>query len=129
MSIHSFPSPVEQRINERVPFVSLALATRGDRSEVLQVRDISTSGAFLFAKLRKLEGLEEGMELDIELVDHREPICFTAVIARQGEPDAEGAEQFAMGIGLQISEIDDSNRELLEEVIGRGDRPSLQLVH
>lgn len=128
LSINSYPSPIERRYSPRVPYDSLAFVSGIAGGQVLHVRDISESGVFLYAKLRSLAHLENGTELAIELVDAPTPISFRAVVARQERGSLNASERFAFGIGLRICEIDDRNRELLEDALAGNERPRLELV-
>jgi hypothetical protein len=91
----------------------------GDREYVFRTRDLSHGGLFLYTRHGHLYPFKVGAALSIELYDFDRAVDFKATIVRIVEPGSPEAERFPMGFGVRIMEIDDVNRQRLEELLKR----------
>lgn len=89
------------------------------REYVFRTRDLSPGGLFLYTRVGHLYPFRVGAALSIELYDFDRAVDFKAVVVRVVEPGSPEAEQFPMGFGVKIIEIDDANRARLDELLAR----------
>jgi hypothetical protein len=100
-------------------FVRVLGAELGGREYVFRTRDLSQGGLFLYTRVGHLYPFRVGAALSIELYDFDRAVDFRAVVVRIVEPGSPEAERFPMGFGVKIVEIDDANRQRLEELLAR----------
>ena len=108
--------------DRRYPRVAIDAFVRvlgGDREYVFRTRDLSPGGLFLYTRVGHLYPFKDGDALHVELYDFDRAVDFRAVVVRVVEPGGPEAERFPMGFGLKIVEIDDVNRQRLEELLKR----------
>jgi hypothetical protein len=89
------------------------------REYVFRTRDLSPGGLFLYTRVGHLYPFKMGDALNVELYDFDRAVDFKAVVVRVVEPGGPEAERFPMGFGLKIVELDDSNRQRLDELLKR----------
>jgi len=103
----------------RVQIDAFVRVLGGDHEYVFRTRDLSQGGLFLYTRVGHLYPFHVGAALTVELFDFDRAVDFKAVIVRVVEPGGSEAERFPMGFGIKIVEIDDGNRERLEELLKR----------
>jgi hypothetical protein len=89
------------------------------REYVFRTRDLSQGGLFLYTKVGHLYPFSIGSALSIELYDFDRAVDFRAVVVRVVEPGGPESERFPMGFGIKIVEIDEANRQRLDELLSR----------
>jgi len=89
------------------------------REFVFRVRDLSEGGMFLYTKVGHLYPFQADTPLTVELFDYDQAVELRAVVVRLVQPDSEEAEQFPLGFGIKIVEIDEGNRGRLAKLIER----------
>lgn len=108
--------------DRRYPRVAIDAFVRvlgGDREYVFRTRDLSPGGLFLYTRVGHLYPFKNGDALHVELYDFDRAVDFRAVVVRVVEPGGPEAERFPMGFGLKIVELDDANRQRLDELLKR----------
>jgi hypothetical protein len=99
-------------------FVRVMGAPTG-REYVFRVRDLSQGGLFLYTRVGHLYPIKDGTALTIELFDYDQAVELRAVVVRVVQPGTPEAEQFPVGFGIKIVEIDEANRERLDRLMDR----------
>ncbi len=100
----------------------LADGEAAPREYVFRTRDLSQGGLFLYTRVGHLYPFVAGTALSIELFDYDQAVELRAVVVRIVESGSAEAERFPAGFGVKIIELDDQNRQRLDELIARAQR-------
>jgi hypothetical protein len=100
-------------------FVRVLGSDEEGREYVFRTRDLSQGGLFLYTRVGHLYPFHVGAALRVELYDFDHAVDFRAVVVRVVEPGSPEAERFPMGFGVRIVEIDDANRQRLDQLLVR----------
>jgi c-di-GMP-binding flagellar brake protein YcgR len=100
-------------------FVRVIGTSDSGREYVFRTRDLSQGGLFLYTRVGHLYPFQVGSALVVELFDFDRAVTFRCVVARIVEAGSPEAERFPMGFGVKIVEIDDQNRERLQQLLDR----------
>ena len=119
------PGPDRQHPRVAVDAFVRILGAEDGREFVFRVRDLSSGGMFLYTRVGHLYPFKQGTPLSIALYDFDHAVEFRATIVRVVEPGSPEAERFPAGFGVRIIEMDETNRQRLEELLARAQKEPL----
>lgn len=112
-------SDENQRSSVRYSVEAFVKVDHQSEEWVLRTRDLSETGLFLYTKVAHGYPFAIGSRLRIELYDYNTFVSCLVTVARVVVDGSSEAEQYPVGFGVQITEIDDENRNRLRAILAR----------
>lgn len=108
----------ENRAAKRVKVDAFVKISGGEREFVFRTRDLSKSGLFLYTRVGHIYPFKVGSTLTLELYDYDRFVSCKVVVVRVVEAGSAEADRYPTGFGVRIIDIDDSNKAVLQRILG-----------
>ena len=107
------------RAHLRAPIDVFVRIAGADREYAFRTRDLSEGGLFLYTRVGHLYPFALGSAVAIEVQDGNTVIALVGEVVRIVQPGTAESEEYPLGFGLRLQQLDGKARAALQSLIAR----------